>query len=203
MKLRPLRNGAAIAVVLIGFGSALAQSGPATTPDAFVETLGQRVFQALRDSNLTETGRLSKFRMLFEEGLDLPAIGRFVLGRHWWRATRAERKAYLQLFEDYIVAIYAARLGRYQGETVRVVGSRKDGKHDTVVSTEILSESGRPTRVDWRVRGTARKYKILDVVVEGISMAITQRSEFASVIQRSGGQLDGLLTELRAKAATN
>ena len=203
MNLPKLRYGVAVAVVLAGLGMAYAHAETAATPNAFVESLGQRVVQALSDDNLSEAARFSKFRTLFQEGLDLPTIGRFVLGRYWRRATRDERKTYQHLFENYVVTIYAARLGRYRGETVRVVGTRKDGKHDTVVSTEILSEEEPSIRVDWRVRGTPGNYKILDVVVEGISMAITQRSEFAAVIQRNGGRLDGLLTQLRAKAASN
>jgi phospholipid transport system substrate-binding protein len=203
MKLRTLRYSVAVAVVLVGFGAAVAHGEPADTPKAFVESLAQRVVHALNDRELSEQGRLLKFRTLFEEGLALPAIGRFVLGRYWRRATRDERKTYQSLFEDYVVAIYASRLGRYQGETVRVVGTRKDGGHDTVVSTEILSEGKPTTRVDWRVRRTPGRYKILDVVVEGISMAITQRSEFAAVIQQNGGRLDGLLSQLRAKASKN
>ena len=203
MKLGSPIRGVIAVLVLICLGSLAghADAGAADTPNAFVNSLGQKVVHALSDPALSQEARLDKFEMLFEEGLDLTTIGRFVLGRYWRQATPAQRKTYEQLFKDYIVAIYAARLGRYQGETLRLIEARKDGEHDTVVTTEILAEGRPTTRVDWRVRGTSPNFKIIDVVVEGISMAITQRSEFASVIQRSGGQLEGLLSELRDKAS--
>ena len=134
-------------------------------------------------------------------GFDLRTIGRFILGRYWRRATRAERREFEHLFEDYIVATYAARLGRYKGETLVVGSARGDGNGDMLVNTEVIPRQGPAARVEWRVRGNAGNYKIIDVVVEGVSMVITQRSEFASVIQRSGGQVAGLLDELRKKTS--
>ncbi len=168
-------------------------------PHIFIETLGSEVIEMLSDPVLSEEDRVAEFRRLLVNGFDLRTIGRFILGRYWRRATPAERHEFEQLFEDYIVATYAARLGRYQGETLSVGATRNDGKGDILVSTKIVPREGPAARVEWRVRAQAGSYKIIDVVVEGVSMAITQRSEFASVIQRSGGQIAGLLAELRKK----
>jgi phospholipid transport system substrate-binding protein len=167
--------------------------------NVFIETLGSEVIGMLSDPVLSEEDRVAEFRRLLVNGFDLRTIGRFVLGRHWRRATPAERGEFEQLFEDYIVASYAARLGRYQGETLTVGATRDDGNGDKLVGTEIVPREGPAARVEWRVRAIAGNYKIIDVVVEGVSMVITQRSEFASVIQRSGGQVAGLLTELRKR----
>ena len=90
-------------------------------------------------------------------------------------------------------------MAEYSGETLRVTGSRPapDGE---LVSSEIVRANGQPpARVEWLLTPQNGAYKISDVIVEGVSMAVTQRSEFASVIQRNGGQVEGLITALRQK----
>ena len=100
------------------------------------------------------------------------------------------------------MVVYAARLSGFGGETFKIRASRPDDGA-TIVSTDILSPNGTtPLKVDWRLVSEDGKYKITDVVVEGVSMLVTQRSEFASVIQRHGGQVRGLLTLMREKTAS-
>lgn len=168
-------------------------------PAGFVERLGVEAIEMLADPALTERERTSEFRRILVAAFDLPTIARFVLGRHWRRATTEERQEFQSLLEDYIVTTYAARLGRYRGETLAVGEARGECEGDILVASEIIPREGLTVRVDWRVRGEPGSYKIIDVVVEGISMVITQRSAFASVIQRSGGRVSGLLSELRKK----
>jgi phospholipid transport system substrate-binding protein len=146
--------------------------------------------------------RREQFRQLFHADFDGPGIARFVLGRYWRQASASERQEFLKLFEDYVVAVYTARLSDFSGETFRVRGSRAD--QDTViVSTDIFGpRSTAPLKVDWRLVGDNGAYKITDVVVAGISLMVTERSEFAAVIARHGGQVDRLLALMREKTAT-
>jgi phospholipid transport system substrate-binding protein len=175
-----------------------AQGGKGEKTETFIADLGDRALQVLVLDSQTPSERDEAFRSLLSEGFDLPLIGRYALGRYWRRATPEQRTEYRKLFEDFIVETYVARLGEYSGETLQVVTSRPDDK-DTIVTTEIVRE-GRPAiRVDWRVRNGDTEPKIVDVVVEGVSMLLTQRDEFASVIQRSGGSVEGLLSRLRDK----
>jgi phospholipid transport system substrate-binding protein len=122
-----------------------------------------------------------------------------VLGRYWNVATEEQRAEFVKLFEEYIALAYSTRLAEYTGETLKVTGSRPDAD-GAVVSSQILRPAGAaPVKVDWRLIGRNGAYKISDVSVDGISMAVTQRSEFASVIQHNGGQVQGLITMLREK----
>ena len=116
---------------------------------------------------------------------------------------RDEIRAFEPLFAEYVVTTYVTRLARYQIDTLNVSEVRDDGHGGTVVTSEIVRREGAPARIEWRVRGRPGNYKIIDVVVEGISMAITQRSEFASVIQRGGGAFGSLLTQLRKRTNRN
>jgi phospholipid transport system substrate-binding protein len=182
---------------------ALAPAIPAAAaadPAAMISNLGSRALEVL-GKGATQSQRLERFRELLHQDFDVPGIARFVLGRYWNTASEEQRTEYVKLFEDYIVMAYATRLAEYTGETFKVTGSRPDAD-GAIVSSQIVRPSGAaPVKVDWRLTGRDGKYKISDVSVDGISMAVTQRSEFASVIQHNGGQVQGLITMLRQKTS--
>ena len=172
----------------------------AADPTALISNLGTRALEVL-GKNATPSQRADRFRALLREDFDVPGIARFVLGRYWNIATEQQRAEFVKLFEDYIALAYSTRLAEYTGETFKVVGSRPDAD-GAIVTSQILRPAGAaPVKLDWRVTGRDGAYKISDVSVDGISMAVTQRSEFASVIQHNGGQVQGLLTMLRDKTA--
>jgi phospholipid transport system substrate-binding protein len=130
----------------------------------------------------------------------VPGIGQFVLGRYWRTATPQEQQDFLALFQEYIVRAYSTRLAEYGGEPFRVTGSRPNGG-ETVVSSEIIRTNGSRIAVDWYLIDRGASHKITDVYVGGVSMKVTQRDEFASVIQRNGGQVGALIAQLRQKLA--
>jgi phospholipid transport system substrate-binding protein len=166
----------------------------------FVERLGRNAITVLSDEALSQEARLAGFRQLLRDGFALDAIGRFVLGRHWTQASAEQRAAFLTAFEDFIVNSYAARFSQYSGESLRVLDERADGESGHAVNSQILRPSAPPVLVQWRVRDAESGLKIVDVVIEGVSLAITQRSEFASVIQQNGGRIDPLIEQLRQKS---
>lgn len=192
----------ALVAALLFSLSAYAQQARADNAEALIASLGDRALKVLVVDSQSDEQRIEAFRGLLNEGFDLPLIGRYALGRYWRQATAGQKDEYGKLFEDFIVRTYAARLGQYSGETLKVDGSRTDDG-DTIVSSEIVRPDKPAIRVDWRVRNTDAGPKIVDVVVEGVSMLLTQRDEFASVIQRAGGNVEGLLVRLREKAPAN
>ena len=190
------------AVASLAFAAGLARSAAAVEVEAakdFVRSLSNDAIQLMARKDLPARERTQKFRELFNRGFDVEGIGRFVLGRYWREATTAEQAEYVKLFEDLIVATYAGRFSEYSGETVTVQDARQD-ENFTVVSSQINRVSGNPPiRIDWRIVENQSGLKIADVVVEGVSMSITQRSEFSSVIQRGGGKVQSLIVALRDK----
>ena len=204
-RIKTERRSLLAAVAVFAAASALpAAIRPAQAQDAgaaaFIQKLGDRAIQTFSDK-ADKARAKEKFRTLLVEGFDVPYIGRWVLGRHWNVATEPQKQEYLGLFEKMIVDAYAGRFAEYSGETFKISGTRSEGEGDSSVTTQIVRPSGPPVNVDWRVRKAGATYKIIDVVVEGVSMGVTQRSEFASVIQSSGGQFDGLLKALRSKVS--
>jgi phospholipid transport system substrate-binding protein len=190
-----------LTAAFIVLGGALAPAIPAAAaadPAAVISNLGNRALEVL-GKNAPQSQRVARFRELLREDFDVPEISRFVLGRYWNVATEEQRAEFVKLFEEYIALAYSTRLAEYTGETLKVTGSRPDAD-GAVVSSQILRPAGAaPVKVDWRLIGRNGAYKISDVSVDGISMAVTQRSEFASVIQHNGGQVQGLITMLREK----
>lgn len=169
---------------------------------AFVQGLGEKALSILADKSVTEAETKATFKKMMNENFDLTAIGRFVLGRYWHSATPAQQQEYTTLFHRMVEKIYTDRFSLYSGETFNVTGSRADPNGgDTMVLSQVVRPQGPPVNVEWRVRKVDGKPKILDVVVEGVSMSVTQRAEFASVIQRGGGQLDALLQMMRDRTA--
>jgi phospholipid transport system substrate-binding protein len=179
----------------------LLAAAPAGAQDAqsFVASLGNQAIQVLGPS-VSPAQRVARFRQLFQDDFDVPGIGQFVLGRYWRTASPEEQKEFLRLFQEYIVQAYAARLGEYGGEPFRVTGSRPSGD-ETVVSSVIERPNAGRVQVDWYLITRGGAPKITDVYVGGVSMKVTQRDEFSSVIQRNGGRVDALLAQLRQRLA--
>ena len=199
-----LRFVARVFALLLGVALIAAPAPSRAADDAagFTSDLGRRTVQVLAEK-VSEGEREAKFRALFDEGFDVPAISRFVLGNYWRIATEEQRRSFVTLFEAYVVHAYAVRFNGYSGQQLKVTASRAEGDDSALVQSVIAQPNGAPPlRVDWRVGKIAKGYKINDVVVEGVSMAVTQRQEFSSVIQRNGGEIDALLKLLRAKTGT-
>lgn len=174
-------------------------SAGASSPEAFVSETGARVLSSLGEEGLDSAEHARRFRGFLNEALDLPAITRFVLGRYWRTASEEERSEFSSLFEKYLVQAYANRFRDLGDKKLTVLRSEEVAGGQTLVISEIEAEGSSPVRVNWRIRGADHGFKITDVLIEGVSMGVTQRDEFASVIARSGGRIAGLLRILRKK----
>lgn len=165
-----------------------------------VQNLADEAVVVLSDSSSSAMEQAEKMRTIFRKYFAVEEIGRFVLSRYWRQATEAERAEYLQLFEDLIVYGYAKRFTGYAGEKLRVVGTRSDSPTvATVQSAVVTSGANQQITVDWEVEDFAGTPKIVDVSVEGVSLKLTQRSDFAGAIKQRGGKVSGLLDALRSK----
>jgi phospholipid transport system substrate-binding protein len=168
-------------------------------PVAFISQLGVQAIQVLGPS-VAAPARVQRFRELFGADFDLPGIGQFVLGRYWRVATPDQQQQFLGLLKEYLAQAYAGRLAEYGGEPFHALNAHQEGDQ-TVVASEIIRKDGGKIRVDWYLVSKGG-WKITDAKVAGVSMAITQRDEFASVIQQGGGQISYLLDRLRQKVGS-
>jgi phospholipid transport system substrate-binding protein len=181
--------------------AALARSLPAaadTDPAEFIGSLGNQALEVLRDSTSLYQ-KQTFFHQLLSQDFDLSGISRFVLGPYWRVASEAERGEFQQLFEYHVMMTYGPRLADYRSQGLKVIGKRLDPL-GLVVTSQILRPQGTPPiPVDWRLSVCDGLYKVSDIVIEGISMAATQRSEVAQMIQRNGGRVESLLAIMRQR----
>ena len=186
-----------VVVGLIGLG--LPGHALGAGPDDFVRLTGAKTLSSL-GPELSSKDRAQQFRAILKEAFDLATIARFAMGRYWRTASKEQRHEYVMLFEDFVVQAYANRFKGLGATKFRITKTRKLSGRDTLVTTEIVHQVTKPpVRLSWRVRGSEQSFKVIDVIVEGVSMLVTQRDEFAAVIRSSGGKIDGLLAALRRK----
>ena len=200
MSRRALMAGALVAALLVAVG------GPRTAASddaavAFVQGIGNEVIAILSDkANSTLAEREVAFRDVMGRGFDIPTVTRFVLGRHWKTASEDQRAEFTAVLLDFLARVYASRFDAYSygGEQFTVRSAIADESGDTIVRSRVSRPSGAdPVELDFRVRAREGSHKVVDLYVEGISMLLTHRAEFASVINRKG--IDGLLSDIRAR----
>ncbi len=190
-----------VAGLVFAMGAALPNLVRAqAVPDAgrFIESLADKAVAALTDKNTPREERIRRFRVLLNDHFAVEVIARWVLGRPWHTSSAEERAEYLRLFEDLIVYRYIDRFTEYAGEKLEVSRSLVVEGGDTMVYSLIVrAHQPEPVEVDWRVRSRGGHFKIVDVMVKGISMGVTQRQEFASALSRSNNSMAVFLSELR------
>jgi phospholipid transport system substrate-binding protein len=196
---RKIFQGIGITLLMLTCFAATPRSAAAQDATSFISSLGARGLQALRPS-LSEAQKQAGFRDLLENNFDLAGISRFVLGPYARAMSPAAQQQFEPLFRDYLAQVYTTRLSRYADAPFRVTGSRPLGG-ETVVTSQVLTSDGSPVEIDWHVQNRDGRFLVTDVVVGGVSMKTTQRGEFASVIQRNGGQPDALIAVLRQQLA--
>lgn len=169
-------------------------SDPVAGAKRRVASLGHRAGLIMTSKRLDDASRRNALKALVHSGFDLERISRFALGRFWREATQGQRVRFQDLFAEQLLNTYTRQLNSYRAETLQVVGSQEVGRKDILVETRFESDDG-PLTVGWRVRNRAGRYDIIDVVVDGISLALTQRQELGAVAKQKG--IDGLLKSMR------
>ena len=172
-----------------------------------VQDLADQIWATLNTTGADDSARVDRLMALLEAHTDVDLISRLALGRYWSELPETQQKDYQQLFRDVVIRSLARRLNGYDPDAkdpiekrFQILGSAPAGKSDTLVRSKVFPRDGPPVALDWRVREGDAGAVIIDVIVEGASLLVSQRSEFAAVIERH--DLNGLLAELRARAAS-
>ncbi len=162
-----------------------------------IQLLGEQAFGALQRDDISLEKREVILADILNQGFALPLVARFVLGRYWRRVTPEQRDSYVDLFGRFVIKTYSRHISGFAGSSFDIVGAEAIGKSDILVTTKLRRKSGPSFKAGWRVRLIDGKHKIIDVIIEGISMAVSQRQEFAAVLKRDG--IERLLQILAAK----
>ena len=193
---RRLLLGAGLALPLAAPALALAQQDIGRAA-SFIQTTGQELVAAINDTRSDIATRRQRVATILRRAVDVEGVGRFILGRWWRQASPAEQQEYLKLFEETLIRNLSARFGEYQGVRFALGRSQQRTEDDVLVNTIIERPNSAPFALDWRVGEVNGQPKVVDVIAEGTSLRLTQRSEYSSVIQQNGGQVSALLTAMR------
>jgi len=194
------------AVFFSGFFSVPSAFAAAANPtEAFVQQNIDKGYVILNNASLSDAERRAQFRDFMLALTDTRRIGMFTLGQYARGASQADLDAFNQAFIDYAVAVYESRLSKYKSQILKVTGSIERAADDVVVNADVINPNAPPNappfKVGFRVRKASDGHSIVtDMQVEGVWLALSQRSDFTGFLQQNGGSLAALTEHLRVQA---
>ena len=166
----------------------------------FIEKLGKQVVEKVSNTDISDVERYNNFKQLYLSSFDNYYISRFVLGRYWKTIDKGIQKQFVDSFNKYIVATYAPKFKGWEG-TFKAVDSLLENNYYNV-KMDILNEDGPTLKMMWKMYLNKNKeFKILDVNIDGVSMLVTQRAEFLSVIKNHPNGVVGLIDAMNKKTS--
>jgi len=186
---------ASSAVLLAVANAARAQPVPADAAKSFIDQSGQKLVAIVNGSG-TEPQKADQLRQLVDQIVAVDQVGDYVLGRYINVVTPQQHQQYLALFHQLLSYNITYQIKAYQGVTFTVNGASTMG-NDTIVDTTVARPGQNPADVGWAVDEVNGSPKIVDVIVAGTSLRITERNDYASVVTSNGGQISALLTAMQ------
>ena len=172
----------------------------ADDPGQYVMKMTQSAINTLTDKSISQNSKETQFGELFDKNFDVPSISRFVLGKYWKQASLDQKKNFIKAFRNYVVKTYSSRFNEYSGEQLKLVNYENESNPKIFLVHTVLERQDAPViKVDWRIGKKKDRFVILDIVIEGISLAVTQRSEFVAVIEQNNGSIDKIISLLIEK----
>ncbi|MBE6452765.1 MAG: ABC transporter substrate-binding protein [Alphaproteobacteria bacterium] len=172
----------------------------ASKAESFVKDVTAEGIKDIINANIPQKEKDERFADLFNRALDLDFIGQFVLGRYWRTATPAQRKEFISVYRQLNVSTWSKRFDEFKGKEFIFKGTTpSNSKGQVFVNTIVPMDEGEPAKVAWRVREKNGNYKVVDIVIENVSLAITARNEYSAFIKNNSGNVDALITNLKSK----
>jgi phospholipid transport system substrate-binding protein len=167
-------------------------------PDVFVQSTVNRASQTL-NSNLSKLEKIEKLKNIAKETVDIKGLGFYTLGAYRKTINEDQKKQYNALFEEYFLKTFASRLAEYSNPEIEVNSKKKLNENYTMVSSTLVSTEQRPeVNIDWRIyTKNPDNLKIRDLIIEGLSLARTQKEEFSSIIESNDGDINALFASFK------
>jgi phospholipid transport system substrate-binding protein len=188
----------AVVSVLAAPGVRAATESEAAARAVIAETVDE-VLAVLRDKSKSTEDRIRSLEQIVYGRFDLYVMSRLVLARNWKRFSEEQKEQYVAEFKQYLTNSYGTRMERYDQQEVEIVGGSEEPRGDVVVKTKILGGEFEGALVDYRLRKQDSGWRVIDVVIEGISMVSNYRDQFKSIVSSGGPEL--LLEKLKEKNA--
>lgn len=187
------------AVMVLCAGNARAEIDAAKA-ETFVKDVTTEGIEKIINADVSQAEKDQRFAELFNRALDLDFIGQFVLGRNWRVATPQQRKDFITVYRQLNISTWSKRFDEFKGKDFIFKGSSPStSKGQVFVNSVVPMDQGEPAKVLWRVREKNGQYKIVDIVIENVSLAITARNEYTAFIKNNPGGIDALIANLKSK----
>lgn len=182
------------------FGSSAQADINVTKAEDFIKNVTREGVVEIINSNASQAERNARFEKLFNSALDLKFIGQFVLGRYWKTATAEQRDEFIDVYRKLNVKTWSKRFDEFKGKEFVFKGTSPSSSAEQIfVNTIVPMEQAEPATVVWRVRQKDNDMKVVDIIIENVSLAITARNEYSAFIKKSPNGVDGLIADLKNK----
>ena len=172
----------------------------ATEAENFVKKITADGIEDIINANVSQAEKDARFEELFNSALDLDFIGQFVLGRNWRTATPEQRREFIKVYRELNVKTWSQRFDEFKGKSFEFSGTAPSSSAGQIfVNSSVNMDAGEPAKVVWRVREKSGQYKIVDIIIENVSLAITARNEYSAFIKNNPGGVDALIADLKKK----
>ena len=166
-------------------------------PDIFIQSTVNRAASTL-SSNLTNEERISELKQIAKDTVDIKGIGYYSLGSHRKTLDKDQLSIYSNAFEEYFLKSFSSRLAEYSNPEIEVISKNKLNKNYTIVLSRLIATDSRPeVKIEWRVyTKNPENLLIRDLIIEGLSLARTQKEEFASILNSNNNDINVLFKTL-------
>ena len=166
-------------------------------PDVFIQSTVNRAANTL-GGNLSKDERIQELKQIAKETVDITGIGYYSLGSHRKSLSKEQLSSYNKAFEEYFLKSFSSRLAEYSNPEIEVISKNKLNKNYTIVLSKLVATDSRPeVKIEWRVyTKNPENLLIRDLIIEGLSLARTQKEEFSSIINSNDGKIEALLKNL-------
>ena len=182
-----------ILIILVSF----IQNAFSLEPNIFVQSTVNRASQILSD-DISKEQKIEKLKLIAKDNVDIRGVGFYSLGKYRKTLNNNQKKKYMDLFEKYFLKSFSSRLSEYSNPKINVNSQEKINENYTIVSSTLVATKKRPeVKIDWRVyTKNPEKPLIRDLIIEGLSLARTQKEEFASILNSNDGNINALFASL-------
>ena len=166
-------------------------------PDIFVQSTVNRASQILSE-NITKNEKINKLKLIAKDTVDIRGVGFYSLGSARKNLNNEQKVKYSELFESYFLKSFSSRLAEYTNPEINVIGKKVLNENYTIVNSLLIGTSNRPeVKIDWRIyTKNVDKPLIRDLIIEGLSLARTQKEEFSSILNSNDGDINALFKSL-------
>ena len=183
-----------ILIILLSF----VQNAFSLEPNIFVQSTVNRASQVLSD-DISKEQKMKKLKLIAKDTVDIRGVGFYSLGKYRKKLNDSQKKKYVELFEKYFLKSFSSRLSEYSNPKINVNSQEKINENYTIVSSTLVETEKRPeVKIDWRIyTKNPEKPLIRDLIIEGLSLARTQKEEFGSILESNDGDINALFASLK------